>query len=290
MNVIVVSDRSNFYIANNISKILGVENFIVEFDDDKKSVHLISNFKKNVSCCFVIHSIMCDMNNDYMRLLFIINFLKKHNVNEIICVIPYFGYSRYDKFLNEFGFVVENIRYLGVRDIVSIDIHNPDIIENFTYFHNVSVVENYIKNFIDNKYSIVFPDNGSIRRFNTFKDENNCVIINKTREYGSCYSSYRSGIIKGKDCCIVDDIIDTGTTIFNTTKILHDRDACSITWFVSHFVSKNKNKILEYAKNLKVKRVCVLDTCVENDFDDSNDILCIFPCSYILSDFLRKFL
>ena len=85
---------------------------------------------------------------------------------------------------------------------------------------------------------IAFPDDGAAKRFGAlFAAHMDLVVCGKTRGEGDARTVViQDGEAKGKHIVIVDDLVQTGGTLYETGKVLKEAGAASVNAFVSHAV------------------------------------------------------
>uniref|UniRef100_A0A7R9UGV9 Phosphoribosyltransferase domain-containing protein n=1 Tax=Pinguiococcus pyrenoidosus TaxID=172671 RepID=A0A7R9UGV9_9STRA len=83
---------------------------------------------------------------------------------------------------------------------------------------------------------VAFPDDGAAKRFGTMFQGFPLVTCGKTRQGDERIVTINSGDCKGLDVCIVDDLVQTGGTLFEAGKALRDAGAKSVSAFVVHAV------------------------------------------------------
>jgi ribose-phosphate pyrophosphokinase len=128
---------------------------------------------------------------------------------------------------------------------------------------------------------VVAPDSGSIRRAQTISSilGINSVFINKVRNYNNqSVDATLKGDVTGKNCIVVDDIVDTGKTLISAAETLKENGALSINAFITHGVlSKNASELLA---NSPIDQIYLSDTIHNNTTEEkfktisSADIIC----------------
>ena len=91
---------------------------------------------------------------------------------------------------------------------------------------------------------VAFPDDGAAKRFGAFFEDMDLEVIvcGKTRGEGDVRTVViQDGDAKDKHIVIVDDLVQTGGTLFETGKVLKEAGAASVNAFVSHAVFPNES-------------------------------------------------
>lgn len=245
----VIDGTGNTKLAKAICKRLSVplvKANITEFRDGETCVEILENMRGEE--VFIIQSLSYPVNDNLMRLMLIIDALKRASAAEINLVIPYLCYSRQDRKAGprtpiSAKVIAEMLSMDGDR-IITIDLHAQQIqgfydipLDNL---YGSIVFQKYIKDTFNLENSvIVSPDVGGVRRARSYGEylDLPIVIVEKRRQKaGECEALNVIGDIKDKDCIIVDDMIDSGGTICKSAQILKDMGAISLKVVVTHGV------------------------------------------------------
>ena len=178
-----------------------------------------------------------------IELLLLQDAVKNSGASKIITIIPYYGYARQDKSFKRGEAVSARLMArhisLGCDRIFTIDIHNPDILSDFTVpVSNLSampVIGNWLcQNSID---IIVSPDEGSKERASLAAQSAGCPwdFLQKTRiDWETVELKPKNLDVNGKSVAIVDDIIATGGTMITATKQLKSQGASKVIAACTH--------------------------------------------------------
>jgi phosphoribosylpyrophosphate synthetase len=92
---------------------------------------------------------------------------------------------------------------------------------------------------------VAFPDDGAAKRFAKMFDDMvgmEIIVCGKTRGEGDTrIVSIQDGNATDKHIVIVDDLVQTGGTLYETGKVLKDAGAASVNAFVTHGVFPNQS-------------------------------------------------
>ncbi len=268
----ILSGTSNPSLSKSISKHLKlklVNTNIKKFADGEIYVEINENIRGN--SVFVIQSTATPANDNLMELLLCIDALRRSSAKNITAVIPYFGYARQDRKVvprtSISAKLVSNlITNAGAHRVVTVDLHAGQIQGFFDMpvdnLFTTPLFARYIKKNIKSRDLIcVSPDAGGIERTRGLatKIHADLAIIDKRRpEPGKSKVMNIVGDVQGKDCIIVDDIIDSGGTIVNAADALVKKGAKNIYVFITHAVLSGDaiNKL----QKSKIKKLIITDS------------------------------
>ncbi len=194
---------------------------------------------------YIIQSTIPPADN-LMELLLTIDAAKRASADQVIAVIPYFGWARQDRkdkprVAIGAKLVANILRSAGADRVMTCDLHADqiqgffDIPVDHIYASNVFIP--YIKSRGFDNLSIAAPDMGGAKRANAYaKDLNTPVIIcHKKRERANVVGSITAiGDVEGRNIIIVDDLIDTAGTLCKAAEVLMDMGALSVRACATH--------------------------------------------------------
>ena len=216
------------------------------FSDGETMVEVLENVRgKDV---FVIQSTCAPANNNLMELLTMADALRRSSAGRITAVIPYFGYARQDRRVRSARVpitakvVADMMASVGISRVLTADLH-ADQIQGFFYmpvdnvYSTPIMLEDIRQNSIDN-LMIVSPDVGGVVRARAMAkrlDDAELSIIDKRRS-GPNKSEVMHiiGEPTGKNCIIIDDIVDTAGTMCSAAKELKKSGAISVRAYITH--------------------------------------------------------
>ena len=194
---------------------------------------------------------------------------KRASCKSVTAVIPYYGYSRQDKRSSSriticAADVAKMLESVGVDRVISLDLHSGQIQGFFgpkIPVDNLSARTVGIRYIISNKIienlsncTVVTPDAGGVaiaRKFQLGLNNecnNDCVqlaMMVKTRTKIGVSDMILVGDVNDRECLIVDDFIDTGSTLLSAARLLKQRGAKRVVVFATHgiFSGDCHNKI-----------------------------------------------
>lgn len=293
----IFSGNSNPSLAIKISEILGIplgKIRVGRFADGEIDVHILENVRG--SDCYVVQSTCNPVNENLMELLIMIDAFKRASAGRIIAVIPYFGYARADRKAEprvpiSAKLVANLLTVAGADRVITIDLHAPQIQGFFDIpvdnLYARPVFLEYIKDMNLSNTVVVSPDVGSVDRARSFAKrlDLGLVIVDKRRPKANMAEVYNIiGDVKGKNCLIFDDMIDTAGTLTSVAKAIKENGAAKIIAFATHGVlSKDACKKIEESS---IEEVVFSDT-IPIDITKSRKIK-VITVSNLLAEAIRR--
>ena len=228
--------NANQPLAEEICRMMGTklgEAEVKSFADGEVSVSLYETVRG--SDVFVVQSTCKPVNDNLMELLVMIDALRRASAGRIIAVIPYFGYARQDRKAKardpiSAKLVANMITAAGADRVLTMDLHASQIQGFFdipvdNLLGNPIFVDYYAKKFGDKceDMIVVSPDVGSVARARAFaqKLHMQMAIVDKRRQKANqCEVMNVIGDVKGKDCILFDDMVDTAGSLCNAAKAI----------------------------------------------------------------------
>lgn len=195
---------------------------------------------------FVIQSTSSPVNDNLMELLIMIDALKRASAGRINAVIPFYGYARQDRKSKSrepitAKLVANLIESAGADRVITMDLHAPQIQGFFDipvdHLYAAPLFVNYFINKKLDDIVVVSPDVGGVTRARALatKLDAPLAIIDKRRPKPNVSEVMNIiGDIAGKNCIIIDDIVDTAGSIVNAAKVLKDMGAKDVYVAVTH--------------------------------------------------------
>ena len=186
----------------------------------------------------VIFSCFDDINSQLMKYLLILQNIQDAKIIDVF--IPYIPYSRQDK-SKSFEFVLNIFRALKIRKIITIDLHKNI---NDKFIVNIFPHELFGEHYLHSDFIVIAPDIGAVHRAKAFAEFLNTELVIIDKVSGR---TKNIEVVKGRNCLIVDDIIDTGKTIRNAKTILTAYGAKHIEYSIS---SDARNNLSYFHKSI----------------------------------------
>ncbi|MDU2711867.1 MAG: ribose-phosphate pyrophosphokinase [Veillonella sp.] len=267
----IFTGNANPALAREICDYLGLplgEAFVGRFNNGEVQIMIDESVRgKDV---FIIQPTSYPVNDNLMELMVMADALKRASARHITAVVPYYGYARQDRKTRgrepiTAKLVANLMQTSGITRLVTIDLHAGQIQGFFDvpvdHLYGASILAKYIneKNLED--VIVVSPDLGGVTRARDLADRIGApiAIIEKKRpEPGVAKVMNLIGDVKGKNCIIVDDIVDTAGSLVEGAKALEEFGAKSVTAAVTHAVLTDPAS--ERIANSNIKELIVTNT------------------------------
>jgi ribose-phosphate pyrophosphokinase len=271
--IVLVSGTSNPALSKKISEFLDVPLVNPQLRRFANG-EVYCEIEKNVrgADVFVLQSTSAPVNEHLMELLIIVDALKRASANSITAVVPHYGYSRQDRKSAPrtpitAKLVADMMTVAGASRVITMDLHAGQIQGFFNIpFDNIfasPVILDYINKNLDRQNMIcVSPDAGGVERVRHFAKKLNTemALIDKRRTGPNVAEAMNViGDVSGKDCIIIDDMIDTAGTLVQAAKALRKFGANRIYAAATHPVFSDP-AITRLAECEELEEVIVTDT------------------------------
>ncbi|WP_310740957.1 ribose-phosphate pyrophosphokinase [Ideonella benzenivorans] len=249
-NTALFTGNANPALAQEIVTHLGTDlgkASVGRFSDGEVTVEIQQNVRARD--VFVVQSTCAPTNENLMELLIMVDALKRASARRITAVIPYFGYARQDRRPRSTRVpisakVVANLlETVGVSRVLTMDLH-ADQIQGFfdipvdnIYASPVLLTDLKAKAYKD--LVVVSPDVGGVVRARALAKQLGCdlAIIDKRRPRANVSEvMHVIGEIDGRNCVIMDDMIDTAGTLVKAAEVLKERGAKHVYAYCTHAV------------------------------------------------------
>jgi ribose-phosphate pyrophosphokinase len=241
--------NANRALAHEIARHLGVplgEAEVGKFSDGEVNVELIDNVRgRDV---FIVQSTCPPVNDHLMELLVLVDACRRASAARITAVVPYFGYSRQDRRPRATRsaitakLVANMIAGAGVDRLLTLDLHSDQIMGFFdipvdnVYGSPVLLGDAWKRG--DSDLVVVSPDVGGVGRARAFArrlDDADLAIIDKRRPRPNESRVMNIiGEVGGKNCVLIDDMVDTAGTLCLAAQALKDAGALKVTSYITH--------------------------------------------------------
>ncbi|MGL4484782.1 MAG: ribose-phosphate pyrophosphokinase [Anaerovoracaceae bacterium] len=246
-NFKVFSANANIDLAEKIAARMGKrlgKAKVTKFSDGEVAVNIGESVRG--LDIFIVQSTCTPVNDNLMELLIMVDAMRRASAGRITAVVPYYGYARQDRKARgrdpiTAKLVADMLTAAGIDRMLTMDLHASQIQGFFNipvdHLLGTPILIEYFKKKKMSNLVIVSPDHGSANRARSMAEPLGVpiAIVDKRRpEPNKSEIMNIIGDIKGKNCIIVDDMIDTAGTICNAGKALMDLGAKSVIAAATH--------------------------------------------------------
>ena len=263
-------------LANEIAELMGIKvgkSTVNKFSDGEIQVSIWESVR---DCdVYVVQPTCAPVNDHLMELLIMIDALKRASAGRINAVIPYYGYARQDRKAKARDpitakLVANLIQAAGADRVISMDLHANQIQGYFDipvdHLLGLPILTKYFKEKNLDNVVVVSPDHGSVTRARNMAERLDApiAIVDKRRpEPNKSEIMNIIGDIDGKNCILLDDMIDTAGTICNAASALIELRAKNVYACATHGVLSGPAK--ERLEKSPIQELVLLNTLPIDD-------------------------
>ena len=247
----VFSGNAHPQLAQDIARYLRIplaRAQVGRFSDGEILVEILENIRGRET--FIIQPTCPPGAENLMELLVMVDAARRASAARITAVVPYFGYARQDRRPRSSRvpitakLVAKMFTTAGVDRVLTVDLHSDQI----QGFFDVAVDNVYASPLLlgdvwKQKYEdmvVVSPDVGGVVRARALAKrlgDADLVIIDKRRDKANQSEVMNIiGEVEGKNCVMIDDMVDTAGTLCHAAGALKDRGAKSVAAYITHAV------------------------------------------------------
>jgi len=274
-SLMLLSGRGYPALAEEIGAVLGIEPTPMDAYDFADG-QIFVRYRESVrgSDAFVVQSMTRPINEWLVESLLMVDALKRGSAKRITVVLPYYPYARQDKKHRgrepiSARLMADLYKTAGANRILTVDLHTAQIQGFFNGPVDHLFAMNILAEYVESRYAgrpmtVVAPDSGRVRVAERWTDRlGGCPLafIHKTRDPrqpNQVVANRVIGEVEGRVCLIVDDMIDTGSTICKAADILFTEGAADVIVAATHPVMSDP--ATERLKNSKISEVVVTNT------------------------------
>ena len=297
----LLTGNSNPALARAIADYLKLpltEASVRRFADEEVFVEIHENVRGEDM--FVIQSTSFPANDNLMELLICIDALRRASATRITAVLPYFGYARQDRKPGprtpiSAKLVANLITTAGADRVLAVDLHAGqiqgffDIPTDNLYAAPVMAADILERSSSDN-LMIVSPDVGGVVRARALAkrlDNAPLAIVDKRRDKpGQSEVQNIIGEVRGRNCILIDDIIDSGGTLCNAADALMEAGAASVTAYLTHGVLSGS--AVERVNGSALKELVITDTIQPTEAARASSKIRILPIAPLIGEAIRR--
>lgn len=284
-------------IADRLYISLG-DAIVSRFSDGEVFVQINENVRG--SDVFIIQSTCAPTNDSLMELIVMTDALRRASAGRITAVIPYFGYARQDRRVRSSRVpitakvVADFLSNVGVDRVLTVDLHAEQIQGFFdvpvdNIFGTPVILSDMMSRNFENPV-VVSPDLGGVVRARAtakLLDDTDIAIIDKRRPRANVAQVMNLiGEVEGRDCIIVDDMIDTAGTLCKAAEALKERGAKRVFAYATHpvFSGNAPANIV----NSQIDEIIVTDSIPLSDAIKATGKVLQLTLSGILAEAIRR--
>jgi ribose-phosphate pyrophosphokinase len=268
------SGRAHPELGQEIGGCLGIEPTPTRLSDFANG-EIFVRFLESVrgSDAFVLQSHTAPINRWIMEQLIMVDALKRASAKRITVVTPFFGYARQDKKSHgrepiSARLMADLFAAAGADRLMAVDLHTAQIQGFFDgpvdHLFALPILASYIEDRVDiSRVTVVAPDAGRVRVCERWTDRlgSPLAIIHKRRDPDVAHRVAVLevvGDVAGRTCIVVDDMIDTGSTISKAAEALFAQGAAQVIVAATHGVLSGA--AVDQLKNSRISEVIVTST------------------------------
>lgn len=245
----LISGNSNLHLSQAVAAKLDMQlskALVGRFSDSEIMVEIQENIRgRDV---YLLQSTCRPTNDHLMELLIMADAARRASASSITAIIPYFGYARQDRRIRSARVpitakvVADMISKVGIDRVITVDLHAEQI-QGFFFipvdniYSSKLTIDDMCKKSLHNPI-IVSPDIGGVARARAIAkrfNESDLAIIDKRRPAPNQAQVMNViGAVAGRDCVIIDDIVDTAGTLVKAADALKEHGATTVTAYCTH--------------------------------------------------------
>ncbi|ROS78689.1 ribose-phosphate diphosphokinase [Cellulomonas sp. PhB143] len=252
-NLVLVSGRAHPELAQDVAKELGID-LLPTSAYDFANGEIYVRFGESVrgADVFVLQSHTSPINQWIMEQLLMVDAAKRASAKTITVVQPFWGYGRQDKKHRgrepiSARLITDLFSTAGADRLMSVDLHAAQTQGFFDgpvdHLWAMPILTDYVRTRVDAaNVTVVSPDAGRIRVAEQWAAKlggGPLAFVHKTRDItrpNQAVANRVVGDVEGRDCVLVDDLIDTGGTIAEAAKVCMAAGAKSVIVAATHGV------------------------------------------------------
>ncbi|OGJ22587.1 MAG: hypothetical protein A2804_00705 [Candidatus Pacebacteria bacterium RIFCSPHIGHO2_01_FULL_46_10] len=266
------SGTSNSALATRIASLAKIplgKTEISTFANDEKRIWIQDNVVgKHV---FILQSFSAPVDEHILEYLFLVDALDRAGARSITAIVPWMGYSLQDKVFRPgetiaARVIADLISAQHIKRVMLMDLHSNSVAGFLSVPTTVlsawSVFIAHAKKTYKKDIVVISPDFGGLKRASVFATALDVPFLNidKRRDLttGNIEARLASGDVRGKTCIVIDDVINTGSTMIESARVLKEHGAKRVVFYATHaLLAGDASRNLEQSQ---VDEVIVSDT------------------------------
>ena len=299
--LVLFSGNGNRSLSEAISKKLSLklgDSKVERFSDGEISVKIEENVRG--MDVFLIQPTSPPAHENLMELVIMVDALKRSSASRITAVIPYYGYARQDRRVRServpisAKVVADILERSGIDRVLTVELHSEQIQGFFDIpvdnVYGTRIIHDDIIKQKLNEILIVSPDVGGVVRSRALAkvlDLSDLAIIDKRRDEDNQSEVMNViGEVKGKDCVLVDDMVDSAGTLCNAAGALKDRGARKVYAYIVHPVLSGD--AIKKINKSKLDQLVVTDTIPLSDSAKACKKIRVISLAPTLAEAIRR--
>ena len=284
-------------VANYLGCELGKAK-VSRFSDGEVNTEILENVRG--MDVFIVQSTCAPTNESLMELVIMADALHRASAGRITAVVPYFGYARQDRRVRSARVpisakvVADMMAVVGINRVLTVDLH-ADQIQGFfdipvdNVYATPILIEHIQANATGDEI-VVSPDVGGVVRARAVAkrlNDSELAIIDKRRpEANKAEVMHIIGDVEGRDCIIVDDMVDTAGTLCTAASALKANGAKSVSAYSTHAVLSGK--AIDNIKNSDLDQLVVTDTIPLSKEASECERISVLSLSELLGESIKR--
>ncbi len=269
--------RHNFKLAQDVATELGVEiteSHLAQFANGETHCRFSESIRGSDVFIIQSHSTIdgATLNDSIMEHLIMVDAARRASAKRITAVMPFYGYARQDRKSEgrepiTARLMADLFKAAGASRLLSVDLHSGQIQGFFSgpvdHLTAMPVLVKYLRETKGENLVVVSPDAGRVKVAERYTQKLNAdlAIVHKRRVKGmknAVEAKDVVGEVEGRDCVLIDDMIDTAGTICSAAELLMERGAKSVVCAATHAVFSGP--AVERLDQSVMEQVIVTDT------------------------------
>jgi ribose-phosphate pyrophosphokinase len=297
----ILAGNSNLPLARAIAGYLELpltDASVRRFADEEVFVEIHENVRGED--VFVVQPTSFPANDNLMELLICIDALRRASAKRITAVVPYFGYARQDRKPGprtpiSAKLVANLITEAGADRVLSVDLHAGQIqgffdIPTDNLYAAPVMAADILARSTSKNITVVSPDVGGVVRARALAkrlDNAPLAIVDKRRDKpGSSEVMNIIGDVSGRECIMIDDIVDSGGTLCNAAQALLDGGATSVRAYITHGVLSGG--AVARIDGSALTELVITDSILPTEATKASKVIRVLPIAPLLGEAIRR--
>lgn len=284
----IFSGSSNPLLAERIGEELGVSLGKIKISRFK-SGEVYVHYEETIRNCdvFIVQSFSHPINEHFVELLVMIDAAKRASARTINIIVPYYGYARQERKAAprepiSAKMVADVLTTAGADRIITLDLHAPAIQGFFNipvdHLTALDLLSDYLKSKNIKNPVVVSPDAGrasTAEKLANYLQAPFAIMIKKRPKHNESVITHVIGDVEGQTPIIIEDLIDTGSTIVNVVESLKERGSEDIYVCATHPLFSGP--AIQRLDHPNVKEVIVTDSIFLPELPSRFKVISVAP-------------